>query len=245
VAAHARRSPATPRVDVYLEIGAKRTFAGALDWPGWCRSGRDERSALEALAAYAPRYERALRRSRLGFRARPEPSLTVVERLAGSSTTDFGAPGAAPSADAAVADDAELRRLASVVRACWRTFDETVAAAEGHALRTGPRGGGRDLARIVEHVCGAEEGYLAQLGWRAPGPGDGDRLDVARAGAIDGLRAWARGEIEPVGPRGGHRWTGRYFVRRAAWHALDHAWEIEDRMAEPGAAPGSLARPNP
>ncbi|CAN5828742.1 hypothetical protein BH20CHL8_BH20CHL8_11020 [soil metagenome] len=24
-------------------------------------------------------------------------------------------------------------------------------------------------------------------------------------------------------------WTPRYFVRRAAWHVLDHAWEIEDR----------------
>jgi hypothetical protein len=24
-------------------------------------------------------------------------------------------------------------------------------------------------------------------------------------------------------------WSPRYFVRRSAWHALDHAWEIEDR----------------
>jgi hypothetical protein len=24
--------------------------------------------------------------------------------------------------------------------------------------------------------------------------------------------------------------TPRYFVRRTAWHALDHAWEIEDRL---------------
>ena len=26
-------------IDVYLELGTKRTFAGAIDWPGWCRSG--------------------------------------------------------------------------------------------------------------------------------------------------------------------------------------------------------------
>jgi hypothetical protein len=32
------------------------------------------------------------------------------------------------------------------------------------------------------------------------------------------------------GPRGGVRWPPRYYVRRAAWHVLDHAWEIEDRM---------------
>ena len=24
-------------------------------------------------------------------------------------------------------------------------------------------------------------------------------------------------------------WSPRYAVRRAAWHVLDHAWEIEDR----------------
>ena len=30
------------QIDVYLEIGKKRTFAGVIDWPGWCRSGLDE-----------------------------------------------------------------------------------------------------------------------------------------------------------------------------------------------------------
>jgi len=29
---------------------------------------------------------------------------------------------------------------------------------------------------------------------------------------------------------GGKRWTPQYFVRREAWHALDHTWEIEDRL---------------
>jgi hypothetical protein len=48
--------------------------------------------------------------------------------------------------------------------------------------------------------------------------------------AIAGMRASAAGEIPAVGPRGGKRWTARYFVRRAAWHVLDHAWEIEDRI---------------
>jgi hypothetical protein len=26
---------------VYLEVGDKRAFAGAIDWPAWARSGRD------------------------------------------------------------------------------------------------------------------------------------------------------------------------------------------------------------
>ena len=38
----------------YLEVGKKRVFACALDWPGWCRSGRDERLAIEALTKSAP-----------------------------------------------------------------------------------------------------------------------------------------------------------------------------------------------
>ena len=50
---------------VYLERGDKRTFAGALDWPGWSRSGRDDEQALEALLAYAPRYA-ARRQARAG-----------------------------------------------------------------------------------------------------------------------------------------------------------------------------------
>jgi hypothetical protein len=42
------------KIDVYLEAGQKRTFAGALAWPGWCRNGRDETSALQALFDYGP-----------------------------------------------------------------------------------------------------------------------------------------------------------------------------------------------
>lgn len=41
-------------IDVFLEAGTKRTFAGALDWPGWCRSGPDEGAAVQALLDYGP-----------------------------------------------------------------------------------------------------------------------------------------------------------------------------------------------
>jgi hypothetical protein len=229
----APRSPRPPdTVPVYLEVGAKRVFAGAIDWPGWCRSGRDEESALEALAAYAPRYRRALGGSRLGFPAARALELSVVERLKGDASTDFGAPGAAPKADAAPVGDAELRRLEAVLRACWRTFDAAVDAAEGRRLAVGPRGGGRSLDKIVEHVAGADAGYLASLGWKLQKPegsGESSELERVRRAIPDGLAASAHGEIPSRGPRGGIRWTPRYHVRRAAWHVLDHAWEIEDR----------------
>jgi hypothetical protein len=210
-------------LDVYLEVGKKRTFAGALDWPGWCRRARDEGSALEALVAYGPRYERALRGTRLGFAAPDDASaLAVTERLEGDATTEFGAPGAAPSADDRPVDDAELRRLQAVLRACWRALDRA-ASAEGRELRKGPRGGGRELDAIVEHVRDAEAAYLGRLGWK-PGAAD------VRADVLDAITAGVRDGVPDRGPRGGARWTVRYFVRRAAWHALDHAWEIEDRV---------------
>lgn len=50
-----------------------------------------------------------------------------------------------------------------------------------------------------------------------------------RAAIRAALVAAARGELPERGPRGGAIWTPRYYVRRAAWHTLDHAWEIEDR----------------
>ena len=114
---------------VYLEVGDKRVFAGAIDWPAWARSGRDEDTALETLFAYAPRYARVLKATRLGFEA-PEDSsaLLVVERLRGTATTDFGAPDVSPSTDAEPVRDADLRRFATLFRACWRSFDRAAEA---------------------------------------------------------------------------------------------------------------------
>ena len=219
-------------MDVYLEIGKKRTFAGAVDWPGYIRRGTDEPTALDALVEAAPRYARALRGTWLGFRGPGGvSSLQVVERLPGDATTDFGAPGAAPSMDEEPLGDSELRRFGSILRATWRTFDRAVESAKGRTLRTGPRGGGRSLDKIVEHVLDADGGYLNALGWkhRSSERGRAARLAAARKASLEGLEAAARGEIPRRGPRGGVRWPPRYFVRRVAWHALDHAWEIEDR----------------
>jgi hypothetical protein len=209
--------------DVFIERGAKRVFAGAIEWPGWCRSGRTEEAALEALLAYGPRYAEALGRRRLGFVAPANVGdLRVVERRTGNATTDFGAPAIAPQADDRPIDAKEAKRLATIMEACWSALDRAAAAADGHALRTGPRGGGRQLAKIVAHVADAESAYRSKLGAR---PAEGD----ARAATLAAFASRARGEPPERTPRSGVLWSPRYFVRRAAWHVLDHAWEIEDR----------------
>ena len=221
------------KVDVYLEVGKKKVIAGALDWPGWCRGGRDEESALQALAEYAPRYEKVMRAAGIRFSALADVSaLDVAERLKGDSATDFGVPHFPPAIDGEKLKAADLRRLQEILEACWSAFDAAVKSARGKELRKGPRGGGRELEGIIEHVGGAEEGYLSSLGGKAPKDIDEpeERLDLERRAVLDTLVASARGEIDPVGPRGGARWSPQYFVRRAAWHVLDHAWEIEDRV---------------
>ena len=227
-------------IDVYLETGEKRTFAGALDWPGWCRSGRDEASALQALLDYGPRYARVLstngKMKEFEFQTPTDvSSFVVVERIKGNAATDFGAPNLAPAQDAKPVDEKELARFQSILKACWRAFDATVRSAEGKELRKGPRGGGRELEGVVRHVLGADGSYLSSLSGKVAQDEAADlseEMKRTRKAILQGLKAAAHGEIPERGPRGGIRWTPRYFVRRSAWHVLDHAWEIEDRIED-------------
>jgi hypothetical protein len=121
----------------------------------------------------------------------------------------------------------EMLRSQDLLRACWQAFDSAAAAALGKQLRLGPRGGGRDLDRLTRHVQEAEAAYLSKLGGKLA---HGMEAPQARQVILDTLAACAHGEIPATGPRGGQRWTARSFVRRAAWHLLDHAWELEDRI---------------
>jgi hypothetical protein len=217
------------KTPVYLEIGTKRVFAGSVDWPGWTRSGRDEDAAIEALLAYAPRYANVLRGTRLSFEPPSRRSaLTIAERLSGNATTDFGAPDIPPSADTRPIAKTDLERFNAILRASWRALDRAADGAEGKELTKGPRGGGRDLDKIIDHVLGSDESYLSRLGTKAPTYELHERAAHLRATILGTLERVAHHGV-PEGPRGGKRWLPRYFVRRSAWHVLDHAWEIEDR----------------
>ena len=222
-----------PEIDVYLEIGQKKVIAGAVEWPGWCRIARSEAEALQALLDYGPRYATAVKPTTSAFQPPTHlADLNVVERLDGSSTTDFGAPDAMPAADQRPFTPADLPRAEIMMQACWQVLDTAVQAATGKPLTKGPRGGGRDLESILTHVYEAENAYLRRLG-RKPAP-DADlslteRLAQQRQAILETLAAAAHGELPEQGPRGGKIWPARYYVRRATWHVLDHAWEIEDR----------------
>ena len=192
-------------IDVYVEVGQRRTFACAVEWPGWCRSGKDAEVALETLAAYADRY-------RVAAPTLPKRvDLAVVEELAGDATTDFGAPSKGCSLDDRPLTAAQAGKLADIVAAGWSTLDR-VAAGAPPVLRRGPRGGGRDRDAIVQHVADADAAYFRSVGLK----------QATRDDFLAALRAARR-------PQSDGKWLWRYAARRVAWHALDHAWEIEDK----------------
>src|SRR5438445_10832476 len=201
---------------VYVEVGAKRAFASAADWPGWSRSGRDEAAALEALAAYAPRYARVTKLAKIEL-PKDATSFKVVERLKGNATTDFGAPGIPAKDETRRMTPAETRRMVSLAEACWKYLD-AVRAKAPQELRKGPRGGGRDRDKMFEHVLGAELEYAKRIGlheeqaaWNDPAAIKGFRISLS-AGFRDPYRA----EKGPV----------PYAARGTAGHALDHARQV-------------------
>jgi hypothetical protein len=223
----AKKSAATR---VYLEAGAKKTFAMALDWPGWGRSGKTAEDALAALADYTPRYAKVARKAKLALPADAGDALTVVEEVPGNATTDFGAPAAFASGDDAALAAKDAERLAALVRAAWDVLD-AVAAKSSAELRKGPRGGGRDRDKMIGHVLDAEAAYARKIGIKHKPPALDD------SAAIKALRADILGVIGvrvPAGLPVPNGWPIRYAARRIAWHALDHAWEMQDRNIDGG-----------
>jgi hypothetical protein len=213
-------------VEVYLERGAKRVFACAYEWPGWCRSGKTEEMALEAMGSYADRYRIVTARAGVEFDPGPGLELQVRERLSGTTTTDFGAPAVVPAADLEPLEPRDAERLAALVKASWRILENVVSRAPSE-LTKGPRGGGRNRDAIVAHVVAAEYAYARKLGIReirAPAASDSDAVEAMRREIERSLSRASDGPVVAMA-----NWPARYGARRIAWHVLDHAWEIEDR----------------
>ncbi len=214
-----------PPIRVLLEQGRRRTFANALAWPGWSRSGRNEQAALEALVGYADRYAPVASADAAWPRDVGLADLVVVERVPGTATTDFGAPDAVAAEEYGPVPVPEAERMALLVRRAWAVFDEVVAVTPP-VLRKGPRGGGRDREAILAHVVGAEAAYARCLGLHVVEPEPGDRA------AVEALREGIVEVLSTGMPRESPRrrlWPVAYAARRIAWHVLDHAWEMEDR----------------
>lgn len=177
--------------------------------------------ALAALVAYAPRYARVAAAAGIEFPAQASVAdLEVAQRTTGDGATEFGVPGRVAELDLHRVSSADARRLTDLVIAAWDAL-ATIAAAAPAELRKGPRGGGRDRDALIAHVQESERSYARSIGIRLPADAP---TSAVRAEIVEVLGLSSDGSPLPGGA-----WTQRYAARRIAWHALDHAWEIEDR----------------
>lgn len=211
------------KIDVVVEVGTKKVFVSALDWPGWSRCAKSEELAMEVLADYADRYRVVADAAKARF---PKTyDFNVAERMKGGGATDFGVPGAIAKLERQPASPREAERLVALVEASWNTLAD-VYDVTPEKLRKGPRGGGRDRDKMYEHVISAEAAYARMVGVRVKEPDmhDVDAINEMRDQIVDALYDLRNGQ--PVRPKA---WPMRYAARRIAWHVLDHAWEMEDK----------------
>ena len=227
---------ASTKIAVALEVGSgRRIFAQALDWIGWCRAGKDEETALHQLIIAGPRYAPVAARAGLPFTIPASfEAFEVVERVPGNATTDFGAPAVLLSADQQPLMEADIERLTSLLTACWCAFDDVLLSIPAE-LRSKKPEKGRSPEAMRLHVLEADLMHLSGLGpaFRRPDPSRiAEQEAEVREHIIAALRAVPHDE-EPVPRRkSGFLWTPRFATRRSAWHALDHAWELQGRLGK-------------
>ncbi len=216
------------RLTVSIEVAPKKSFATAVDWPGWSRSGKTEELAVEALLDHAARYAAVARLAGEDLDADATFDVRVVDRTTGGGGTEFGVPSNVTEPDRRRLSAAAAERRRRLVEAAWPTFDATAATAP-EELRKGPRGGGRNTSKVVGHVNEADHAYAREIGIKIPSPANDTAIAAMRAAMLDVL-----GQPSDGSPIAGRLWTPRYAAHRIAWHALDHAWEIEDRTEPAG-----------
>lgn len=226
----ARKSKPAHAIAVTIEATPKKAFATAVDWPGWSRSAKTPELAIQALVAYATRYAVVAEEAGEAFQGYVAAAdFEVIEEAEGGGGTEFGVPSRVTEADRRKTTAADADRLRRLVAAAWTVFDRVAAAAPAE-LRKGPRGGGRDRDKMIGHVIEADGAYAREIGLRlkAPDPANRATVEASRAAVLDVIGVPTDGS-----PLADRKWTARYAAGRIAWHALDHAWEMEDR-SEPG-----------
>jgi hypothetical protein len=212
---------------VILEIGKKRkVVAAAYEWPGLDRWGTSEEAALEKLASYVPRYAGVAERAGMAKAFARARTPEVVERVPGSSSTDFWGIAHVPSeTEREVLSAKDLERRLALLRATWGYFDDA-AERVSTELAPGARGGGRTREQIIRHTYGSEPEQMSRkVEVRTP-------LDVVLT--PDGLATHREMYLDAIRDynadgRAARTWPIQFLIRRTAHHFMDHAWEMEDR----------------
>jgi hypothetical protein len=212
---------------VILEVGKKRkVVAAAYEWPGLDRWGTLEDDALAKLESYVPRYSGVAERAGMAKAFASQRSGEVVERVPGSSSTDFWGIAHVPSeTEREVLSADDLERRLEILQATWAYFDD-VATSVSSELRPQPRGGGRTREEIIRHTYANEPEQLSRkVEVRTPREVvlTPDGLAAHRVAYLDAIRTY-NSEGKPA-----RTWPIQFLIRRTAHHVMDHAWEMEDR----------------
>ena len=216
-------------VRTVLERGpkGKKAVAFAVDWPGWSRGAKTPASALEMLESYRHRYRPIAVAAGMADEFDAAGPLDVVEDRVGTGSTDFWGISFSPSGlEHEPMDDVEIDRKIALLHACWGFFD-AVAARVSAEMRKGPRRGGRERDLIIRHTVRTEsEDFAKRLGVRIPEGGalTPKGLRDYRATYVASMRAYNAGEGKRM-----RSWNLPFLIRHSAFHAMDHAWEMEDK----------------
>ena len=183
---------------------------------------------MERLRSYLPRYSQVAKLAELDAEFDAIKNFKVVEQYPGTGSTDFwGISFAFSSIDKQGMSDDELQRELALMQACWAFFDD-VRRRVSSEMQKGPRGGGRDRDRIVQHTLNTEQGWAKMIGVLTPDDAmlTGEGLKAHRNAYCQAIRDYhAQGKL--AGKMA--KWPLRYLIRHTAFHTLDHAWEMEDK----------------
>src|SRR3954470_12016781 len=222
----------TNELRVILEMGKKRrVVAGAMDWPGLDRWGTSEEAAIATLTSYLPRYAAVAERAGLAAAFERARDVDIVERVPGSSSTDFWGVAHVPSrTEGEILASPELERRLELLQATWAYFDDVTTRAPAELL-PGPRSAGRTRDQIIRHVIVNEPEQFSR------------KVEVRTEREVvltpEGLAGHRRAYLEAIRAynadgRAARSWPIQFLIRRTAHHAMDHAWEVEDRTPGPG-----------
>jgi hypothetical protein len=225
----------TDTLRIILEVGKKRrVVAAATEWPGLDRWGTSEDDAIEKLVSYLPRYAGVAERAGMARAFAKARKVDVVERVPGSSSTDFWGIAHVPSQiEREVLSPADLERRLDLLRACWSYFDD-VAARTPAELLPGPRSAGRSRDEIIRHVVVSEPEQNSR------------KVEVRTEREVvltpKGLAKHRQDYLEAIrvynaDGRPARSWPIQFLIRRSAYHVMDHSWEMEDRDPQRGTVP--------
>ena len=214
-------------IQVTIEIGpkGKKVEAVAPDWPGLERGAKTEEAAIKRLLSYLPRYTLVTKLAGMDTEFATKTDIEVVERYAGTGSTDFwGISFAFSSSDQHTLSDEELERELTLMQACWQFFD-AVRLRVSAEMQRGPRGGGRDREQIARHTFAAEQDWAAKLGVFTTHEAmlTEAGLQTYRDAYCNAIRT-LHSESKMA-----RTWPLRFLIRHTAFHTLDHAWEMEDK----------------